>query len=91
MAIGIIGLGAAMVVMGIGAVIAPQTLIKESKRNHVRRLRELEEGAPEAYFEEKRELEAYQPRFDLSHKIIGILGGVAMVLGAAAVLQGFYS
>ena len=90
MAIGIIGLGAAMLVMGLGAVIAPQTFIKESKRNHARRLKELEDGAPEAFFEEKRELESYQPRFDLSHRAIRIIGGVAMVLGAAAVLQGIF-
>lgn len=85
---GLFGLGIALLAMGFGAVIAPGSLVRDSRRNHQRRLKELEDGAPEAYFEEKRDLESYQPRFDFSEKTIRRLGGVALVLGAAALFLG---
>lgn len=88
MSSGLIGLGVMLIAMGLGAIIAPSTLVRESKSNHKRRLKELEDGAPEAYFEEKRELEAYQPRFDLSEKTIRLLGVFALVLGGIALLLG---
>ncbi len=77
-----------MIAMGFGALVAPHTLVRESRGNHARRLHELEDGAPEAYFEEKRELEAYRPRFNLSLKTIRRLGIFAMVLGGGTVFLG---
>ncbi|MBV7266611.1 hypothetical protein [Erythrobacter ani] len=87
---GVIGLGITLIGMGLGVIIAPHAMVRESERNHARRLKELKEGAPEAYLEEKRELEAYRPRFDLSDKTIRKLGGVAAILGGAAVFEGIF-
>lgn len=66
---------------GLAAIVRPETLVKESRRNRDARLRELDAGAPERFFEERRELEAYTPRFDLDHATLRRFGGVGLVLG----------
>ena len=50
-------LGAGLTVLGtaIPAIFRPDLMVHESARHHKRRLRELQDGAPEAYFEERRE------------------------------------
>lgn len=70
----------------LAAIIRPQGLVKESRRNREARLRELDEGAPERFFEERRELEAYVPRFDLSHGVLRLFGLAGLVLGLATIL-----
>ena len=85
----VLGLGLMLAGTSLGAVLRPDLLVKESRRNRDARLRELDAGAPEAFFEERRELEAYTPRFDLSHRALRILGAVGLALGIGAVFAGF--
>jgi hypothetical protein len=72
-----------MTVSSLVAIVRPGTLVRESRRNWEARLRELDAGAPEAYFEERRELEAYPPRFDVSHAALRRFGMVGLLLGIA--------
>lgn len=83
-----LAVGLILVVTSLGAILRPNLLVKESRRNRDARLRELDAGAPEAFFEERRELEAYVPRFDLSHHTLRIIGAAGLVLGIAAVVSG---
>ncbi|QDH34425.1 hypothetical protein [Porphyrobacter sp. YT40] len=80
-----LGLGIMLAAGGIGAIIRPSALVKESRRNRDARLRELDAGAPERFFEERRELEAYTPRFDLEHRTLRRFGGLAVALGALCI------
>ena len=81
-------LGITMTVSSLVAIICPETLVRESRRNWEARLRELDAGAPEAFFEERRELEAYPPRFDVSHATLRRFGVVGLILGIAALALG---
>jgi len=83
-----LGLGLMIVGTSLGAIFRPGLLVKESRRNRDARLRELEGDAPEAFFEERRELEAYQPRFDISHRTLRILGLAGLALGIVAIVDG---
>jgi hypothetical protein len=83
-----LGLGLMTVATSLGAIFRPDLLVKESRRNRDARLRELDAGAPEAFFEERRELEGYTPRFDLSQSTLRIMGAVGLALGIAAVVSG---
>ncbi|QUL38278.1 hypothetical protein [Erythrobacter sp. JK5] len=83
-----IGLGITILALAIPAIIRPESLHKESLRNRNRRLEELRNGAPERYFEEQRELEAYRPRFDPSSRTIRALGFVGVTLGVLSLFQG---
>lgn len=83
-------LGATLSVSGLVAIIRPQSLVRDSRRNWQARLRELDAGAPEKYFEERRELEAYPPRFDLSHTTLRRFGLVGLALGLAALAMGLF-
>ena len=76
-------LGVMMTVSSLAAIVRPDMLMRESRRNWEARLHELEAGAPEAYFEERRELEAYPPRFDVSHATLRRLGMVGLAIGIA--------
>lgn len=84
----LIGAGFTALTVGLPAMIRPDLMIRESARNHKRRLDELRNGAPEAYFEERRELEAYPPRFDLDELTIRRLGGLGAFLGLISLYQG---
>lgn len=81
-------LGITMTVSSLVAIFRPELLVRESRRNWEARLRELEAGEPEAYFEERRELEAYPPRFDVSHAALRRFGLVGLGLGMAALAMG---
>jgi hypothetical protein len=83
-------LGTTLSVSGAVAIIRPASLVRESRRNWEARLRELDAGAPEAFFEERRELEAYPPRFDLGPTALRWLGGVGLVLGLLCITMGLY-
>jgi hypothetical protein len=79
----LIYIGVTMTVSSLAAIVRPDMLVRESRRNWEKRLRELDAGAPEAYFEERRELEAYPPRFDVSHATLRRFGMVGLLLGIA--------
>ncbi len=81
-------IGATMTVSSLAAIVRPDMLVRESRRNWEKRLRELDAGAPEAFFEERRELEAYPPRFDLSHDTLRRFGMAGLVLGVACLFWG---
>lgn len=81
-------LGVTMTVSSLAAIVRPDMLVRESRRNREARLRELDDGAPEAYFEERRELEAYPPRFDVSHATLRRFGMVGLLLGIATLAMG---
>ena len=76
-----LGLGIMLAAGGLAAMIRPSAMVKESRRNRDARLRELDAGAPERFFEERRELEAYTPRFDIDHRTLRRFGGIGLVLG----------
>lgn len=81
-------LGITVMISSLVAILRPEMLVRESRRNWEKRLRELDAGAPEAYFEERRELEAYPPRFDVNHATLRRFGVVGLVLGIAALALG---
>ena len=80
--------GIMLAVGSLEAIIRPDTLVKESRRNRDARLRELDAGAPEAFFEERRELETYTPRFDLSHRRLRQFGLLGLMLGLVCIFKG---
>ena len=84
-----LGLGLMAAGTSPGAVLRPDLLVNESRSNRDARLRELDAGAPEAFFEQRRELEAYTPRFDLSHRTLRVLSAAGLALGIVAMFTGF--
>ncbi|WP_158094044.1 hypothetical protein [Erythrobacter tepidarius] len=46
----LLGLGVMLVAGSLGAIIRPDKLAKQSRRNRDSRLRELDAGPPEAFF-----------------------------------------
>jgi hypothetical protein len=84
----LIGAGLMMLVTGIPAILRPDMMVRESLSNRNRRLEQLRGGAEEAYFEERRELEAYPPRFDFDHRTIRMMGAGSAVLGLVSLFQG---
>lgn len=51
-----------LVSLGLLLVAFPRVLDGDPRQRHYRRLEELRNGADEAFFEERRALETYQPR-----------------------------
>ena len=84
----LIGAGLAVLGTAIPSIFRPDLMVHESARHHKRRLRELQDGAPEAYFEERRELEAYPPRYDFSDRTIRWLGVIGTGIGLFSIYQG---
>ena len=84
----LLGLGIMVALVSLGAVLRPDLMVKESRRNRDARLRALDAGAPEAFFEERRELEAYAPRFDLSHRTLRRWGVAGLILGILCIIKG---
>lgn len=72
----------------MAAILRPDLLVRESRRNWEARLRELDAGAPEAFFEERRELEAHPARFDVSHAQFRRFGFVGLLIAVAALAVG---
>ena len=83
-----ISLGVMLAVGSLAAIFRPETLVNESRRNRDARLREIDAGAPERFLDERRALEAYPPRFDLSHRTLRLLGAVGLVLGLLCIFNG---
>ena len=84
----LIGVGFVSLAFAISALFRPQSMVRESLRNRDRRLEELNNGAPEAYFEERRALEAYPPRFDPSIRTIRLWGSFGSVAGLVSIFSG---
>ncbi len=59
--------------LGLILIAFPQVLQADPKQRHYKRLEELRNGADEAFFEERRELEAYQPRGYWPTRALGAL------------------
>ena len=51
-----------LVAVGLVALLWPDRIASRAKRQYERRLAELQSGAEESYFEEKRSMLAYPPR-----------------------------
>ncbi len=83
-------IGAGLTVLGtaIPAIFRPDLMVSASARHHKRRLRELQDGAPEAYFEEHRQLEAYPPRQDYSDRTVRCLGLIGAGMGLFSLYEG---
>ena len=81
-------LGFMLAVGSLAAILRPETLVKESRRNRDDRLRELDAGAPESYFEERRELEAYPPRFSPTNQTLRWFGAAGLILGILCIFRG---
>lgn len=81
-------LGIMLAAGSLAAIVRPATLVNESRRNRDARLRELDAGAPETFFEERRALKAYPPRFDLSHRALRLWGLVGLTLGILCIFRG---
>ena len=75
-------LGLVLIVTSLGAILRPERQYRDSLSNRNARLAELDAGAPERHFEERRELEAYPPKSDFSKKTIRRLGYVSLAFGA---------
>lgn len=81
-------LGIMLAAGSLAAIVRPATLVNESRCNRDARLRELDAGAPETFFDERRALKAYPPRFDLSHRALRLLGLVGLTLGILCIFRG---
>ncbi len=84
----LIGAGLALVAAAIPAIVRPHALTNQSLRNRDRRLNELRSGAEERYFEERRELESYTPRYNPSNQTIRRMGLIGLALGCVSIFQG---
>lgn len=70
---------------GMAMLVWPQVFEPLSRRKHAQRLQALKTGAPEAFFEEQRTLEAYPPS-GRSLMWRRLLGGLMVVSALAAFL-----
>lgn len=81
--------GMVIAIMSLGAILRPQRQFCDSLSNRNARLAELDAGDSERYFEERRELEAYPPKRDLSNQTIRRLGYLSLVGGVILVAWSF--
>ena len=74
-----------LVLLAVGLVLVafPRVLDGNPRQRHHRRLEELRNGADEAFFEERRALEAYQPR---GYWQTRVLGGLLIFLALSKLL-----
>ncbi len=82
---GTIGAGAVLLISGAAAFFRPHKRYFESVENRERRMRELDAGAPESFFEERRALEAYPPKVNRSPRTIAVFGALMMLCGACMI------
>lgn len=81
-------IGFSMTISALVAIFRPASLVNESLRNRDARLSELDAGAPDAFFEERRSLEAYPPRFNPTHQTLRRFGVAGLVLGVLCIFKG---
>jgi hypothetical protein len=73
----------ASIVLGLSLIFWPPPKRRENEEQRTARLAELAAGAPERFFEERRQLEAYGPRSGGPFRLLGVLLliiGVAMLV-----------
>jgi len=68
------------IVLGLGLIFWPPPKRRENEEQRKARLAELADGAPERFFEERRQLEAYGPRRGGPFRLLGVL---LLLLGVA--------
>lgn len=71
------------VVLSLGLIFWPPPKRSQNEDQRKDRLAELADGAPERYFEERRQLESYGPRSGGPFRLLGVLMlliGVTMLL-----------
>jgi hypothetical protein len=73
----------ASILLGLGLIFWPPPKRRENEEQRNARLAELANGAPERFFEERRQLEAYGPRSSGPFRLLGVL---LLLLGVAILL-----
>jgi hypothetical protein len=71
------------VMIGLGLIIFAPSIRRDVQGKREARLAELADGAPEQYFEERRQLEAYSLRRNITLRLLGcflVICGVAVLL-----------
>jgi hypothetical protein len=68
------------IALGLGLIFWPPPKRREKDEQRQGRIAELENGAPERYFEERRQLEAYGPKSAGPFRLLGVL---MLLLGGA--------
>lgn len=86
----LLGFGTAFIVISLPMIVRPDSLVRYSRRHRDSRLAELKKGAKETYFEERRELEAYPPRFNLTNTMLRKIGIAQCLLGMLVILWGVF-
>lgn len=73
-----------LLALGLAFVLVPSLFAVRSESKRLIRLKEIQDGASESYFEERRDLDAYKPsqRFLMLWRILG----AAMTIFAAGIL-----
>lgn len=61
------------IVLGLGLIFWPPPKQEDKEEQRKVRLSELANGAPERYFEERRQLEAYGPKSSGPFRVLGVL------------------
>lgn len=74
-----------LIVLATALMVAPQWFSTSKRKRHARRLAELHDGALENYFEERRSLETYRPRWQTWH--YRLFGLVMMACAIAGLLR----
>ncbi len=82
----LIGIGAAFVLIGLATFVWPQAGLR-TEEERSKRLAELNQGAPEKFFEERREL-ASHPQYYMRQKPARILAVLMLVSGALMIVVG---
>jgi len=77
---GLAFIGGMMIAIWIPSFLNPESRIG-SVDGWRKRLSELENGAPEAFFEERRQLEAYPPSAKASPQRLRVTSGISILLG----------
>ena len=72
-----------LLAVGLLLVAFPRVLDGDPRQRHCRRLEELRNGADEAFFEERRALETYQPR---GYWQMRVLGGLLIFIAVSKVV-----
>ena len=73
-----------LLVCGLVAAVAPHLLVARAEGARLRRLEQIERGAPEDYFEERRELTFYT--FSRRSLMLWRILGATTSIGSAVVL-----
>ena len=73
-----------LLVCGLVLAVAPRFFVARAEGARFRRLEQIEQGAPEDYFEERRELTSYA--FSRRSLMLWRILGAAAAIGSAVVL-----